>query len=210
MWSAGAFRINSGSEDGVEIEAHGKVSFEDLADNIVGKRCYLLQKCLDIHPFFEGITNGTATIRCLNLIRNGKLEVPFAMLKLPTGENVADNFWRSGNLLCLLDPSMGKIRNIISKEATSLVHHEHLPGSDRVLIGECLPDWSELQLLNQQVALLHSENRFGSTDIALTPDGPVVVEVNNGCAFELVQMATGQGFFTDEILSFFEECNVKL
>ena len=41
--------------------------------------------------------------------------------------------------------------------------------------------------------------------MALTEDGPVVVEVNNGCAFELVQIATGKGFLTDEILNFFEE-----
>ena len=57
--------------------------------------------------------------------------------------------------------------------------------------------------MNAKVALMHASNRFASTDMALTADGPVVVEVNNGCAFELIQIATDQGLLTDGMLAFF-------
>ncbi|MWD27909.1 hypothetical protein E0K89_010530 [Aquicoccus sp. SCR17] len=73
-----------------------------------------------------------------------------------------------------------------------------------------LPHWGSRRALNEKVALIHAPNRYGSTDIALTEDGPVVVEVNNGCAFELMQLATGKGFLTDDILGFFHGCGVKV
>ncbi|WP_149776211.1 ATP-grasp domain-containing protein [Ruegeria intermedia] len=85
-----------------------------------------------------------------------------------------------------------------------------LPDSDRKLVGETLPLWGELRELNRKIAFLHAANHFGSTDIALTDDGPVAVEVNNGCAFELMQIATGRGFLDSRMRAFFSKHNVKL
>ncbi|WP_282062939.1 hypothetical protein [Roseobacter litoralis] len=48
----------------------------------------------------------------------------------------------------------------------------------------------------------HSANRYGSTDTALTPDGALAIETNTGCAFDLMQIATGTGMLTKEILGF--------
>ena len=44
----------------------------------------------------------------------------------------------------------------------------------------------------------------------MTENGPVVIEVNNGCAFELIQMATGEGLLTGEMTQFFQDCGAKL
>ena len=79
-----------------------------------------------------------------------------------------------------------------------------------MIIGETLPDWEALREVNAKAALMHAPNRFASTDMALTKAGPVVVEVNNGCAFELIQIATGEGLLTDDMLAFFQKCGAKL
>ena len=128
------------------------------------------------------------------MVDENGLTVPHAVLKLPSSGNVADNFWRAGNLICELDPDNGRILGVVDRKDGELVRLDALPNSDRKLVGECLPDWDALRKVNEKVALMHSENHFGSTDISLTVDGPVVVEVNNGCAFELIQIATGKGF----------------
>ena len=73
-----------------------------------------------------------------------------------------------------------------------------------------MPHWDSLRKLNAEVALLHAENHFGSTDIAITKDGPVVVEVNNGCAFELMQIGTGRGFLDEQMLAFFRKHGAKI
>lgn len=210
MWSAGAFRISGCTDTHILIEGHDPVSFGDLFDGVIGDNRYIVQRCLQPHSFFDGITHSTATVRCLNLIRGGEPWVPFTLLKLPMGANVADNFWRPGNVLCQLAPDTGEVVSVVTVRDGRLQRHDSLPNSDRRLIGERLPFWDALRQVNRDTAMLYAGNRFGSTDIALTSDGPVVVEVNNGCAFELIQMATGKGFLTDEILAFFDDCGARL
>ena len=43
-------------------------------------------------------------------------------------------------------------------------------------------------------------------DIAITPAGPMLIEINTGGSFTLPQFATGRGFLTDEVRAFFREC----
>ncbi|MCL3882871.1 sugar-transfer associated ATP-grasp domain-containing protein [Marivita sp. GX14005] len=210
MWSAGAVRLSGCTDTHVLIDGRAPVTFDELASDIFSDRSYLIQHCVRPHRFFDGITDSVATVRCLNLIGDEGLQTPFTLLKLPMAGNIADNFWRKGNLLCLLDPESGKVLRIVANHDGDLTELDGLPGSDRKLLGETLPHWEALRAMNETVALIHGANRFGSTDIALTDDGPVIVEVNNGCAFELIQMATGEGFLTDEILAFFRSCGVAL
>lgn len=209
MWSAGAVRIQGATDTHVQIDGKGSVTFEDLAKDIFGDESYLIQECLTPHAFFDGITDATATVRCLNLIGEDGLSVPFALLKLPIGTNIADNFWRNGNVLCGLDPATGEITSIVEKRDGKLHRPDALPVSGRDVIGTTLPHWDALKAVNEKTALIHAKNRFGSTDIAITENGPVVVEVNNGCAFELIQITTGKGFLTDEVQAFFASCGVK-
>ena len=48
--------------------------------------------------------------------------------------------------------------------------------------------------------------RYQSWDIAICPDGPMVVEVNAGSAFNLSQLAAGRGILTDRFRAFLERC----
>ena len=210
IWSAGSFRISGCTETHVMVDGREPVTFDTFVSDILGDCSYLIQECVTPHSFFDGIVDAVATVRCVNLMTDDGLSVPFTLLKLPMGANVADNFWRPGNLLCQLDPATGEVLNIVSNRSGALTYHDSLPGHDRALIGEHLPHWEALRELNAMVAMMHAPNRYGSTDIALTEDGPVVIEVNNSCAFELVQIATGEGFLTDEILAFFKSCGVTL
>lgn len=209
MWSAGAFRITGCDDTHVMIAGQDPVTYDALLQDILADRNYIFQTCLQGHSFFDGLTSGIATVRFLNLLHDDVLKTPYAVLKLPMGGNVADNFWRAGNALCLIDVDTGQILSIVTKDAGQISRHTALPDSDRALVGETLPDWQELRDANAKTALLHSHNRFGSTDMAITQDGPVVVEVNNGCAFELIQIATGKGLLSDDMLAFFKNCQVK-
>lgn len=209
MWSAGAMRISGHTDTHVILDGQEPQTYEDFANSTLGEIPYIFQDCLKPHGFFDGITDAIATVRSLNIIDDNQLSVPFTMLKLPLAGNVADNFWRPGNLLCNLNPETGEVKAIASVEDGRRVELSSLPECDRTLIGEKLPFWAELKKLNQEIALLHAENHFGSTDIALTENGPVVVEVNNGCAFELVQIATGKGFLDEKMKEFFSKHNVK-
>ena len=47
-------------------------------------------------------------------------------------------------------------------------------------------------------------------DVAITPDGPSLIEINSGGAFDLPQLASGRGLLTDEVQAFFAACGVRL
>lgn len=210
MWSAGAFVISSATEQDVTIFNEGTISYDSFRKKYIGDSTYVFQKIVEPHNFFDGITKATPTVRLINMIRDSGLYSPFAVLKLPIGNNIADNFWRDENIVCNIDTETGEILSIVSKNGLGLTRHSSLPNVNRTFIGEKLPYWDELKNINSQVALMHSEIRFSSTDIAITQDGPIIIEVNCGSAFELPQIATGYGFLTDDVREFFRNCGCTL
>lgn len=64
--------------------------------------------------------------------------------------------------------------------------------------------WREVLKLNDRAARLFAPVAFSSLDIGITPKGPVIVEINSGSSFDLVQVASGRGFLTPEVLEFFQ------
>ena len=208
--SAGALKITGCTDTQVEIAGRDPVSFATLTDDLLGAHAYIIQDCLTPHAFFDGLTDAVATVRCLNIIDDDGLRVPHTVLKLPSAGNSADNFWRNGNMLCDVNPETGEILSLVQNDGGALKRLDAHPADGRSVVGETLPHWEAMREVNAKVALMHASNRFASTDMALTADGPVVVEVNNGCAFELIQIATNQGLLTDDMLAFFAKNGVKL
>jgi hypothetical protein len=46
-------------------------------------------------------------------------------------------------------------------------------------------------------------------DIGITQAGPVLIEINTGGGFDLPQLASGEGFLTDEVRDFFRACGYR-
>ena len=67
-----------------------------------------------------------------------------------------------------------------------------------------LPYWNELKEITARAARIFAPVRYQSTDIALTEDGPVIVELNYGGGFDLPQYASGRGMLTPKVRAFFE------
>lgn len=210
MWSAGSFIIEAGDSTHISVKNEEPMTYDDFLDSFISNASYILQETVGKHTFFDGITEATPTVRLINLTNEYGVLTPYAILKLPMGDNIADNFWRPGNLVCSLDIESGEIQTIVSQNENTLIQHESLPGSERKFIGETFPFWKEISELNEDVALLHFLIAFSSTDIAITNEGPVVIEVNSGSALELPQIATGKGFLTDEVREFFKAAGSKI
>lgn len=91
-------------------------------------------------------------------------------------------------------------------ELSYLADHPEAPG----LMGLELPFWPELCALNEKAAALYAPIRYQSSDIAITADGPVIVELNYGGGFDLPQYASGRGMLTPEVLAFFGSHGIDL
>lgn len=207
--SFGAFLVTEIETDRLHLKGEGWLGYEELMDRFVGSTTYLLQPCQKNHSFFDKYTDNLATVRVCILVTGDEIKTPFAVLKLPTRENIADSFWRSGNLACHLDPETGEIRDARTKDALGTESYPTHPQSGDPLVGEVLPEWDRLLGLVQTCAPIFAPVAYQSMDIALTENGPVLIELNTGGGFDLPQLATGRGFLTEEVCEFFRAHGVK-
>lgn len=205
-WSLGANVITAADRTHLHLQNVGAVSFADFFRDYVGHHTFLIQNFVRNHSFLQQFTPSTATVRMVNMWRDDGLWTPHALLKLPSAGNVADNFWRDGNLICQLDVDTGEVLTVVGRDGPELVRYDTHPQTGKALIGQRLPHWQKLRDLNERVAALHHPMRYTTQDIAIAEDGPVEIEFNWGGAFELPQIATGKGFMTPEVRDFFRAC----
>ncbi len=207
--SFGAFLVTKVEPDQLHLKGEGWIGYDRFMDSFVGSTSYLLQPCQRNHPFFHRYTENLATVRMCLLVTDRGVKVPFSVLKLPARENIADSFWRDGNLACDVDPETGRILTARTKDALGTEDHTVHPQSGSLLVGETVPDWDRLLELVYRCAKVFAPVRYQSMDIAVTEAGPVVIEVNTGGGFDLPQLASGRGFLTDDVREFFRANGVK-
>ena len=204
--SFGAIHIVGADKAHIHMKNQDPVAYDTFLDQSIGNTPYLLQRVVENHPVIEDVCSGTATVRMVSMVRREDVFFPLAVIKLPGGGNIADAFWRPGNVCCNVNPSNGQILNITTSDGPHLVRNEAHPETGRKLIGEHLPDWDELIEVCTRAARLFAPVRYQSLDVALTDRGPVVIEINTGGGFDLPQNASGVGMVTDEVRDFFRDC----
>jgi hypothetical protein len=209
LGSFGAFMIAGIDGDRILLENAESMSFDDLFANVIGERTFLLQTRVQNDPAIRRFTNALATVRTVNLVKADEIVTPFTLLKIPAAKNIADNYWRPGNLLCNIDPASGVIKRVVRGKGINHEELTHHPETGTPLVGTSLPHWRELRELNAACARLLAPIRYHSLDIAITENGPLVIEINFGGGFDLPQFATGKGILTDEIRGFFESCGYR-
>jgi hypothetical protein len=206
LGSFGAFMIVGVDGDRVLLEQSNPVTFADLFEKRIGARTFLLQSCIANHPTIRALSKYVATVRTVNLVKSDAVWTPFALLKVPSPTSIADNYWRSGNLLANLDVGTGVVVRGKGVGLEELTDH---PATGQRLIGLALPHWDKLREINEACARLFARLRYHSVDIALTPEGAEVVEVNIGGSFVLPQIGSGAGLLSDGVYDFFRSCGCK-
>ncbi|MEM9318717.1 MAG: sugar-transfer associated ATP-grasp domain-containing protein [Pseudomonadota bacterium] len=208
MVSFGAMRIDGHDDTHIQLAGQPPVTYGDFLEKIVGQEAYLCQKEVINHPKIAEYAAALATVRVVNLVTPNGVRTPRAVIKLAQGDNIADAFWRDGNLACDIDVATGRIQTVAARgiEMRYLDDHPERAG----LMGLVLPHWDDLLAVNEQAAQVYAPIRYQSTDIAITEAGPVVVELNYGGGFDLPQYASGRGLLTDDVLGFFASHDVDL
>lgn len=207
--SFGAFVVVDANKDAMHLKGVGWVDYAACLYKFVGGTPYLLQRLETNHQFFNRYTVSLATVRVCILMAEDGVKIPFAVLKVPARENVADSFWRPGNLACKVELDTGKIQTVRSKNSFGTTDYVAHPETGEQLLGETVPMWDRILDLARACAPIFRPVRYQSMDIAITDNGPVLIEINTGGGFDLPQLATGEGFLTDDVRAFFRNCGYK-
>jgi hypothetical protein len=208
--SLGAFIVEGADATHIHLTGRAPIAHEAFLAEFVGDNAYVLQSLVKNHPEMDRFTGHTATVRMVTMVRGNDVFVPFAVLKLPGADNIADAFWRPGNIACNLDPQTGAILRVTTQDGIDIVEHEAHPESGVPMLGEVLPLWDEMRRVTKEAALMFAPVRYQSLDVAITADGPSIIEINTGGGWDLPQNASGEGFLTDEVVETFKEMGCTL
>jgi hypothetical protein len=138
------------------------------------------------------------TIRVVTWLHSGVAKAVAAVMKVPVGASVTDNFHhgKSGNLLAAFDLTTGRLsmpRGSIRQDWPVMRSFPEHPDSGAQLEGFIVPYWSDVVQLalkaQQSLPLLRS----AGWDIAVTDAGVKLLEGNNVYATDILQIAHLRG-----------------
>ncbi len=197
-YSLGSAKITGYGKNKQQAELHDgrTIALSDLWHEISNKfeAGYLFQSCLEQNPELQQLTgSGIATVRVLTLDSGNGPEINKAVIKLTGGGNVADNFWRKGNLLAPVDAKTGVMGSALSGMGIEAEVYKNHPDTGKAIAGTRLPHWEELIEMCLKSATLMTDSLIIGFDIALTDKGPLVIEANHDPHLVMMQIAHKEG-----------------
>ena len=146
---------------------------------------FIVQERVRNHPDLVALSGSQAlqTARIVTAIDgSGAPEILFAVQKLVGGPGAADNFrWgRAGNLVSDVSLDRGCIRKAVTGNGSglALTSVEAHPRTGKPLVGFEIPFWPQVCDLVRDAARKFLPIRTIGWDVAVTPDGPLILEGN--------------------------------
>ena len=141
----------------------------------------------ELAPF----TNGAlATTRIVTgMVEGSEPTVIAAALKMPVGDAQVDNFGQ-GNVLSQIDASTGLLKpgRLYLRRVQPIERH---PDTGALFAGAAMPQWAEMKALVLGVHRRFPNFAVLAFDVAASPDGPLLVELNNRGDLNLIQYPEG-------------------
>ena len=147
----------------------------------------LIEQAPEMARFHPASVN---TIRCATFLKEGEVHILFTFLRIGRGGSVVDN-GGAGGFIAYVDPGTGLVTTPGRTEyGEEVLYH---PDSGVPIPGAQIPRWSELLALAEELARAMPEQPYISWDLALTPDGWVMVEGNSAGQFVGPQLTLRRG-----------------
>lgn len=164
------------------------------------KRGWIVQPLIETHHGLRAISSSHAlpTIRLNTCLVEGIPRLLFGVLRIPVGNNITDNFSHgaSGNIIAPIDLAtgrLGKARGSVSKRWPDIVDIPVHPDTGNPIEGFCIPMWEDVLTLLEQAQKSLPALRTLGWDVAITDDGPLIVEANATYDVDLIQVAHRRG-----------------
>ncbi len=130
------------------------------------------------------------TIRIMTFAYNGKSEIVYAAMRIGNGVNNVDNF-HQGGMGCKIDLDKGiLIGDAYDKD---LNHFKVHPKSKVKFDGFKIPYWEEAKKLVLNASKVNNNIHMVGWDVAITDDGPTLIEGNRRPGFDLIQVLSKRG-----------------
>jgi glutathione synthase/RimK-type ligase-like ATP-grasp enzyme len=186
------------------VGADRQISFEYSS----GKRAKLAQTRLIVQEvvtqdsYVNKLSRSINTVRFITALDNkGKAFTVGAYLRIGVDESYVDNLSRGG-VAVKIDIAQGMlVGHPVNIHAEAIRSHDNL---NEVISNFHIPYWNDVVALAHKVQEKISYHRLLGMDIAISSDGPVIIEVNSIYDNTGLEMVCGPMFSDKKVVDFFE------
>lgn len=164
--------------DFASLEACYEHLYEPTLNNI-------LEEVIPQHPQVSAVyPHSINTVRAVTINHKGTVHLVATMFRIGNGGKFVDNF-NNGGMVTPVDETNGTIRfPAIDKQKNVFEVH---PQTGTPIVGFRFPYWEETVAMVKKAATVVPQMAYLGWDVAITPDGPVLVEGNNFPGHDLYQ-----------------------
>lgn len=165
------------------------------------RRPYIAQSRIHVHNQLKPLMSPTAVgcVRIVTYMRGGEASLFRSEVKLTAGEGDTDNFvlGSTGNVVAAVDMDSGRLSVGYASRSPDwpvIQPVSRHPDTGERIEGATLPLWEAVKALALQAQRSLPEVKTIGWDIAITPDGPVILEGNTTYGLASLQIAHQRGF----------------
>lgn len=188
---------------GIEKIETSKWNIDELYSYIVSNGLELLEEPIKQHNEMNKLNSSSVnTIRMVTVMnKQGDVTILATFSRIGNGK-VVDNF-NSGGMTARINRETGVIEEEAVNKAGTIFEKHPITGT--TIKGFQIPCWDEARNLVKEAARLSEHVRYVGWDVAITTDGPVLVEGNHYPGHDIYQVAEKMDESSIGVLPEFEE-----
>lgn len=173
-----------------------KASLADVSDRkkyyqfLIDNRYYLEQVIVQSKEMAALNPSSVNTIRVMTCNIEDDPQIFFCSVRVGNNGAVVDNF-HSGGMSAVVDNDTGVVTGPAMDKAMN--RFERHPSTGVVFKGFQIPRWEEVKAMVYDACRMHPEMTVIGWDVAITEEGPLLIEGNRRPGFDMVQMLVDEG-----------------
>lgn len=173
--------------DGIEKLRTADYTPASMLQYVKDKNLPVLEHALPQHPDMARLhPESVNTMRIVTDLVDDKVYIAYIVMKIGRGDGFCDNSGQGG-VIVRVDPDTGKIISDATDDYFNL--YDRHPDTGIVFKGYQLPMYKEAIEFAKEAARVIPQTRHVGWDIAITPDGPALIEGNDYPGTDLCQLA---------------------
>lgn len=140
-------------------------------------------------PRWEALSPSTNTLRVMTFAHNDQSRVVMAVARVGSGASIMDNF-HQGGMGVLIDMDRGCL---VGNGFDKKVNESPTSVTGVVFDGYPIPYWDEVKEMVCEAALVNQGVNLIGWDVALSVDGPLIIEANRGPGWDVTQVPAKHG-----------------
>lgn len=178
-----------GGSDVKKMSAKEIISKKEFYEKLKADDNFIEELILQDETWGSLSPNSTNTLRIVTTAVDNNVKIIFAGARIGSGKTIADNFHQGGQGV-LVDLENGTLtgngidKNL--KESQSSITNIKFDGFK-------IPYWKEIKKMVMEAAKVNTNIHIVGWDVAISKNGPLIIEGNRGPGFDLVQVLLKKG-----------------